>query len=327
MKFIDVTKQFATEDACLDYLERMRWRNGLCCIECGSVRVERLQLNTRPRKNKPASVKSRKRAAQRAVSRRVYQCLEQPCKAQFTATSGTIFHKTHLPLNTWFMAIALVCEAKKGMSANQLKRHLGVNYRTAWYLCHRIREAMIELAPKQLSGDVELDETYIGGKKARKTGYLRNKRMILGAVERGGDLRMRYESCVKQASKQVAREWVNEVVAPDVKRVFTDSHPAYIGLNEKFQHESVNHIADEWVRGDVHTNHIESAWSLLKRAIVGTYHKVSIKHLQRYLDEFTYRFNRRDHQDKMFAETVRELLSRIQLPYAKLTAASPVSES
>jgi len=322
MKLINVTRQFATEDACLNYLERMRWPNGVCCIGCGSLKVQRLKLNIRP--TGKANPRSSKRATLRAKSRRVYQCLERECLHQFTATSGTVFHKTHLPLNVWFMAIAMICEAKKGMSANQLKRHLGVNYRTAWFLVHRIREAMIELSPKPLSGDVEFDETYLGGKK-RKQGYLRNKRMILGAVQRGGQLRLRFEDRAKQPSQQIAREWVAATIAPDTQRLLTDAHPAYFGLGQgKHKHESVNHIAFEWVRGDVHTNTIENVWSLLKRAVIGTYHKVSIKHLQRYLEEFTYRFNRRGQQPEMFAETVQELLRRIQLPYKKLTAEAEV---
>ena len=126
MKLIDVTRQFATEDTCLDYLEKMRWPNGLCCVHCGVMNVSKI---TRQAKGK------NKR-------QRIYQCLEKECGKQFSATSGTIFNYTHLRLTKWFMAIAMICEAKKGMSAKQLERHLGVNYRTAWHLYHRIREAM-----------------------------------------------------------------------------------------------------------------------------------------------------------------------------------------
>jgi len=318
MKLINVTKQFATETACLHYLEKMRWPSGVCCIECGSVKVETLKLNVRP--TGKAKARSKQRATKRAATRRVYQCLERECLTQFTGTAGTIFHKTHLPLNTWFMAIALVCEAKKGISASQLQRHLGVNYRTAWFLVHRIREAMIELNPTSLSGDVELDETYIGG-KAKGAGRFGTKRMVLGAIQRGGKLRMRFENRSKHPSQKIVKEWITDA-APNATRYITDTHPVYFDLAGKTgkKHESVNHIKFEWIRGDVHTNSIENPWSLLKRAVTGTYHKVSIKHLQRYLDEFTYRFNRREQQTEMFAETVREMLNRTQIPYKKLIA-------
>src|SRR3990172_2035138 len=128
MRLIDVHHSFATQEKCLDYLEKMRWPKGeVCCIACGSLKVSR--ITRKAGKNKQT---------------RLYQCLEPECKHQFSATAGTIFHDSHLPLDKWFLAIALICEAKKGISANQLKRHLGVNYRTAWHLAHRIREAMIE---------------------------------------------------------------------------------------------------------------------------------------------------------------------------------------
>src|SRR5271168_4380641 len=125
MKLIDVHKQFNSQAKCLDYLEAMRWPGGVCCVECGSLKVSKITRKAGKNKNT-----------------RLYQCLEKECGHQFTATSGTIFHDSHLPLEKWFLAIALICEGKKSISANQMKRHLGVNYRTAWHLCHRIREAM-----------------------------------------------------------------------------------------------------------------------------------------------------------------------------------------
>jgi Transposase zinc-ribbon domain len=128
MKLIDVHRQFNTDDKCLDYLEAMRWPSGVACIACGSLKVSRI---TREAKSK------NKRT-------RIYQCLEPQCKHQFSPTAGTIFHDSHLPLQKWFFAIVLICEAKKGVSACQMQRHLGVNYRTAWHLCHRIRKAMTQ---------------------------------------------------------------------------------------------------------------------------------------------------------------------------------------
>ena len=139
MKMIDVTAKFNTDDKCLDYLERMRWPNGVCCVHCGVMNVSTIT-----------------RTAGKNKRVRIYQCLEKECGKQFSATSGTIFNDTHLPLTKWFLAIAMICEAKKGMSAKQLERHLGVNYRTAWHLCHRIREAMQD-GGDLLTGVVEAD--------------------------------------------------------------------------------------------------------------------------------------------------------------------------
>jgi len=189
MKLIDVHKQFNTADKCLDYLERMRWPGGICCISCGVLgRISK--FTTSETKRKRYSKKLRKTVEVPVPSRRVYQCLE--CGHQFTATAGTIFHDSHLPLEKWFLAIALICEAKKGISANQIKRHLGCNYRTAWHLCHRIREAMQEGGV--LNGPVvEADETYLSPKKPRKGRPQRKKQghdVVLGIVERGGRLRL-----------------------------------------------------------------------------------------------------------------------------------------
>jgi len=173
MKLIDITKQFNTEDKCLDYLEQLRWPNGVGCIECGSMNVKRYVREAKS-KNKRT---------------RIYQCLA--CGKQFSATSGTIFNDTHLPLTKWFMAVAFICEAKKGMSAMQVQRHLGVNYRTAWHLCHRIREAMEEGGI--LEGVVEADETFLRPRKPRKGNPKvsnPNRCAVLGMVERGGKLRL-----------------------------------------------------------------------------------------------------------------------------------------
>jgi hypothetical protein len=182
MNLIDVTQEFATEDACLAYLEAMRWPSGLACIACGSMKVKR--LNPKDKRGK---------------TRRVYQCLERPCLHQFTATTGTIFHDTHLPLRTWFLAMALICDAKKGMSACQLQRHLPgkrkgkkLSYRTAWYLCHRIRKAMEEKPKAKLTGTVEVDETFIGGAynyRRKRTPW--DRVPVMGLIERKGKVEAR----------------------------------------------------------------------------------------------------------------------------------------
>jgi transposase-like protein len=188
MKLIDVTRQFQTDEDCLTYIEKMRWPNGeIACVHCGEIgRVSTITRQTSG---------DNKRT-------RIFQCLA--CGKQFSATSGTIFNDTHLPLTKWFLAIAMICEAKKGMSAMQLQRHLGVNYRTAWHLAHRIREAMQDgsLLSREvtvLTGVVEADETYVGGKVRRKgRPYVKKdkKDVVLGMIERGGQAHA--NSCERQ---------------------------------------------------------------------------------------------------------------------------------
>ncbi len=293
MKLIDVTRQFKTDDDCLDYLEAMRWPKGVCCIACGSLKVSRITRETKS-KNKRT---------------RVYQCLEPLCKHQFSPTAGTIFHDSHLPLVKWFIALALICEAKQGLSACQMQRHLGVNYRTAWHLCHRIREAMSQ-DDLVLGGEaVEADETYVA----------------LGLVERGGKLKL---IPVGDSKTRIIKPHLEKHIAENVGTIYTDGHPIYVfALKDKFpgKHASIDHNKTYGI-GEVHANTIENAFSLFKRGLYGSFHRVSRKHLARYCDEFSYRFNRRNEQSKLFADTTKNLLNGERLPYQKLTA-SPVSES
>jgi len=304
MKLIDVHKAFATDEQCLSYLENKRWPNGVRCPICGHAEVSKITRKSKT-KNKRAQI---------------YQCLEKTCKQQFSVTTGTIFHDSHLPLWKWFTAIALIVDARKGMSANQLKRHLGCNYRTAWYLSHRIREAMTEPDAEKLTGTVEIDETYIGGRQRGYRGKLKNKDVVMGLRQRGGGLRLVH---VQSNSAEHLGEQVKKHVAQDVKQVITDEWPAYIpafidaGIKGG-QHKTIRHRDKIYVKGEVHTNTVESAFSLFKRGIVGQYHKVSIKHLQRYLNEFSFRFNRREDAD-LFEQTVNRMATVKHLPYTKLT--------
>lgn len=300
MSLINVTADFATEDACLDYLEKTRWKSGLACLKCGSVKVARIQPKDK-----------------RSKMRRIYQCLEQPCLHQFTATTGTIFHDTHLPLRKWFIAVALISDAKKGMSALQMKNHLGVNYRTAWFLCHRIRKAMEE-APDMLRGTVEVDETYIGGrydKRRKRNPY--EKVPVVGLIERKGRVQARKVAKVNaQSLVGIVRSRVREDA-----RVITDEYRGYRPLRQTHRHDVINHIVC-YGKGDIHTNTIENFWSLLKRGIIGSFHKVSIKHLDRYLAEFTYRFNRREVRD-LFEMTLERMLRETPMKYSELVANEP----
>jgi transposase-like protein len=302
MKLIDVTQKFKTDDDCLDYIESMRWPNGeIGCVHCGEV--GRISKITRESKSKNQRT-------------RLYQCLA--CSKQFSATSGTIFNDTHLPLTKWFMAIALICEAKKGMSAMQVQRHLGVNYRTAWHLCHRIREAMKEGG--LLTGVVEADETYLTPKKPRKgRPYVKKDKrdVVLGMIERGGRLRL---VPIADAKIEIIEPMLDKHVSPDAT-LQTDGHPTYAIISQrKFAAHRVIDHARSYAIGENHTNSIENAFSLLKRGVYGTFHKVSIKHLGRYCNEFSYRFNRRNQQLEMFRETLKHLTRGKALTYAVLTA-------
>ncbi len=299
MNLIDVAKQFNSEESCLAYLEQMRWPAGLACLSCGSVKVSRIKS-----KGKTGKV------------RHLYQCLEKECRHQFTATTGTIFHDTHLPLQKWFLAISLICESKKGISANQIKRALGVQYKTAWHLCHRIRKAMEVEDTDQLSGIVEVDETYVGGRydKRRKRGRY-EKVPVVGLIERNG--RVRAET-VPVASKITLVGAINRHVAPEAELVITDENPSYVSVRKTHRHAVINHIKT-YVQGRIYTNTIENFWSLLKRGIIGSFHKVSAKHLPRYLAEFTFRFNNRG-EENLFGMTVKNLVESINLKYSELTS-------
>ena len=288
MKTIDITRRFQTDEQCLDYIEKMRWPNGeVGCVHCGEI--GRISKITREKKGKNQRT-------------RLYQCMA--CGKQFSATSGTIFNDSHLPLPKWFLAIALICEAKKGMSACQLQRHLGVNYRTAWYLAHRIREAMQDGADL-LSGTVEVDETYVGGKVKRKgKPYVQKEKkdVVIGLIERGGKLRLVH---VQDNKMSIIEPVIEKHVSPDALLQTDDSAIYHIIGKRRFpgRHRTINHISSYGI-GENHSNTIENAFSLLKRGIYGTFHKVSAKHLGRYCNEFSYRFNRRGIQLQMFDGTV-----------------------
>lgn len=315
MNMMDVVENLATDEQCLDFLERKRWPDGkVRCIRCGNDKISRIQRKS-PSKNKRT---------------RLYSCLEPTCKHQFSPTTDTLFHDSHLPLHKWFAAVALIVHAKKGMSAKQIERHLGVNYRTAWYMGHRIRKAMaqpggitvkaMEVTPRpKLSGIVELDETYVGGKQKGKGVYYgkKQKAVVIGIRERGGELRFIHTSDAKGETIKTVME---QNVSPDVEQIMTDeSSVAMWLLRGNAKHHMIRHKDGHYVEGSVHTNSIESAFSLLKRGIVGSFHRLSHKHLHRYLSEFEYRFNGRDDAD-LFGATVANMVNRGGMKYSELTA-------
>jgi transposase-like protein len=223
------------------------------------------------------------------------------------------------------MAVLLLCEAKKGMSALQLKRtiwgqHKG-SYKTAWYLCHRIRAAMKEVDQPMLDGTVEMDETYVGGKQ-RNPGRGRattNKEVVIGIRQRNGDLRFFHS---EDARKGTLAKYIRENISQDVDVIITDDLPAYPSAVGEAEHKTVNHTAKEYVRYEngecITTNTVESAFSLLKRGIIGSWHKISAKHLVAYLDEMTFRFNRRK-SSTLFLDTLRHMVTAPVLTFDKLT--------
>ena len=306
MNLIQVADEFQTEAHCLEFLANSRWPKGVRCPICGNDKITRVTRKTAGDNRRPFT----------------FACSEPTCKHRFSPTVGTIFHGSHIPLRTWFMAITIVMDAKKGMSARQLKEHLDIgSYRTAWYMVHRIRKAMQEDSGGFLSGTVEVDETYVGGKK-RGLGQKeikKSKQIVMGAIERGGKLRLRHVPDVKI---ETVRGFINEHVAVDVARIMTDEHHAYpaaLRPDLSNRHYTVNHIHKEYVRPgtDITTNSIESAFSLFKRGLNGSFHRVSIKHLHRYLSEFEYRFNARRESTK-FERVLARMLNTETMHYNQL---------
>jgi transposase-like protein len=291
---MSVVAQYGSDDKCRACLVALKWPNGIECPRCQSKKISRI------------------------AAREVYDC--DSCRYQFSVTAGSIFHDSHLPLTKWFFAAYVMVESKKGVSANQLKRILGVSYKTAWYLCHRIRKAMDEAKPKPIGAGktVEMDETYVGGhRKHVGMGYVDNKTMVLGALERGGEVRLRVEKR-KKPNKETLHSFIKENTHDKTEMICTDEQPAYNGIHDwDTRHETVNHKAEEWVRGDVHTNGIEGVWSLFKRSIVGSYHQVSAKHLQSYLDEFEWRFNQRENP-YLFRDTLVRMLNSPKMEFKEL---------
>ncbi len=300
MTLPELNRSFSTDEDCREILTRLRWPEGVDCPRC------------------------RNRNVWWVDSRKQFTCSE--CSYQFSVTTGTIFNDSHLALPLWFMAVLLLCEAKKGMSASQLKRtiwgqHKG-SYKTAWYLCHRIRGAMKEADAPMLDGTVEMDETYVGGRKRGQgiKAAMKAKEVVIGIRQRDGDLRFFHAS---DASSGTLAKYIRENVSQDVEVIITDDLPAYPRAVGDLPHQTVNHTAKEYARYEngacISTNTVESAFSLLKRGIIGSWHKISAKHLPAYLDEMTFRFNRRKRAD-LFIDTLRHMVTAKTLTFEKLTA-------
>jgi transposase-like protein len=278
---------FTDENKAREALEAVRWPHGPYCPHCGNLDPTTI-----------AKVEGKKHSHRPGL----YYC--NACKGQFTVTVGTVFERSKIPLSKWMLAAHLLNSSKKGMSSHQMHRMLGVTYKTAWFMTHRIREAMKVLTPEPLGGDgkiVEADETYFGNKdvvkKRTKHGKPSHgsKRSIVALVERGGNARSFH---VKRASA----EEVWDILSRNVRRestLHTDEGGAYAYINKRFAaHEKVTHSAGEYVRGIVHTNTIEGFFSIFKRGMRGIYQHCGEAHLHRYLAEFDFRYNNRKITDK-----------------------------
>ncbi len=293
----DITApHFNDPDKAREYLEAKRWPEGPECPHCGLI-GEAYQLQA-------------KEGSKRPVRKGVWKC--KACRKQFTVTVRTIFADSHIPLQKWLLAVHLLCASKKGMSAHQLHRMLGVTYKSAWFMAHRIRYAMTqEPLSSKLDGTVEIDETYIGPRTPRGprpegwegrgsnrgpapgTNVRANKAAVLSLVQRGGKVRSFH---MDRVTSEVLRPVLEEMLA-DGTRIVTDSSTALKASGTNWKHDMVNHTAKEYVRYEdgfcVTTNTVESFFNILKRGINGVYHHVSKHHLHRYLTEFDWRYNTR----------------------------------
>ncbi len=275
MNITRIFEQFPTQKDCIAHLEKARWKDKPVCPYCRSINTARNQHR--------------------------HRCYD--CKTSFSVMVGTIFHHTHMPLQKWFLAVMLVLNARKGLSSLQLSRDLKVNKNTAWRIAMQIRKSMTQSEQRgMLTGIVEMDETYVGGKPRKgtpgdgpggshKRGRGTPKAPVIGAVERGGKVTAKSVAKDKMKGRHM-RAFVRNKIDTSTARLITDEYKGYLGMSKVLPHSVIKH--QEWyVDGDIHTNTIEGFWALLKRGMFGQFHSVSRRHLQRYVDEFCYRYNLR----------------------------------
>lgn len=297
---VNLLTYFNSEQVCRDYLEAIRWSEGICCPykDCAHDKAFRFSNG------------------------KTFKCAK--CKKQFSVKVGTIFEDSKIPLAKWYAAIYLITSHKKGISSIQLSKDIGVTQKTAWYMNHRVRHSLgWDIPEEKLSGIIEADETFIGGKEGNKHKSKRTegtqgrsvqtKTPVAGVIERGGNVRAKK---VADTAGSTLRKFVYDNVERG-SQLHTDEWWGYKGLEKLFGHSVIKHNANEYVNGDCHTNTLEGFWSLLKRGVVGIYHSMSNKHLQKYVDEFVFRYNTRTLTE---ADRFNLMLSGLanHLPYQKL---------
>lgn len=267
----DFTAQYPDDDACLEAIFKNRYRGLRICPGC-----------------------SRKSRFYRVKARKCYAC--QHCGYQLHPLADTIFHKSDTPLKSWFYAIYLFANSKNGVSAKELERQLGVTYKTAWRIAKQVR-VLCKSPARKLSKTVEMDDTYIGGIRPGKRGRgAAGKTIVLGAVQRQGRVAT---SVVRNLAAETVRPFIEKHIEPGAA-LMTDELTTYRKTRKGYTHRTVNHSSGKYVRGNVHTNTIEGFWSQLKRSLSGTYHAVSPKYLQSYVDEFAYRYSKRAWPTSLF---------------------------
>jgi transposase-like protein len=296
---IEAIRYFSDLDVCTDYVAKRRWPNGPVCPRCGCTEYSYL------------------------TTRRLWKC--KACKKQYSIKLGTIFEDSPLGLDKWLPAMWLVANSKNGISSHELGRALGVTQKSAWFMLHRIRLAMQTPTFSRLSGEVEVDETFVGGKarnmhkrdrerKGIKGAASAGKTPVLGMIERGGRVKAEVVPNVKAST---LRPRVKESIATG-SSVYTDALPSYNGLGVRFSHKTIDH-AERYVDGKVHTNTIENFWSLVKRSLNGTYISVEPFHLFRYLDERVFTFNERDRTDYGRFDALVGAVTGRRLTFAEVT--------
>ena len=275
----DFNKQFPDENACLEWLKTYRYPNGIFCKVCGKA-TNHSKLSKKP----------------------IYSC--NRCGTHVHPRVDTIFERSRTPLTSWFYAIFLMSATRCGISAKQLERELGVSYKTAWRMFKEIRTLYQDL-PNSMSGEIEVDETYIGGRKPGKRGRgAAGKSIVFGLAQRKGDVSATVTPDIKGNTLYPI---IKEHVIPN-SMVYTDEYRIYNKLKKHgYKHKRVHHASKVWVAGDAHTNNIEGFWSVLKRGISGVYHAVSQKYLQCYVDEYMFRYNHRKDEKPMFLTVLEKI--------------------
>lgn len=324
---LEFQKHFDTDEKCREHLEQTRWNGTPACPFCGSINVHRFPNG------------------------KTFNCREKECRKNFSVTVGTIYENSKVPLNKWYLATYILANHSKGISSLQLSKWLDITQKSAWFLNHRIREMLKETQPELLADKVEADESFVGGSitnqsnKKRKeyvengANWHQNKTVIVGMLAREKAIIVERphkvikgktvkEKKIEKKSKVITQVSAN-ISGQDIRlfivgnvaqnsKLFTDEAKFYKQLANVYQHESVNHSSNEYRRGECHTNTLEGYWSLLKRQIIGIHHSVSGKHLQRYSNESSYRYNHRElTQDAKFDNTIKRCNGRLK--YKQLT--------